>query len=118
MKDILGGYSIRIPLWYGQIMLKYGNTAVLFSERYSKGCWSRSLGPFRITARRYRKPTYTEPRDGFERTCERLIDKAGRQKVFDRARALGWSASNNPPVYVWAQIAHDIIVEERHSVDS
>lgn len=39
---------------------------------------------------------------------EREIDEAGRAEVFARARALGWSADNAPPIWVWVGIARDI----------
>lgn len=38
---------------------------------------------------------------------ESLIDKAGRNAVFARARALGWSG--DAPKWVWRQIAQEII---------
>jgi hypothetical protein len=41
-------------------------------------------------------------------TVERLIDEAGREQVFRRARELGWGGSL-PPLWVWHQIAAEII---------
>lgn len=38
---------------------------------------------------------------------EALIDRAGRDAVFSRARALGWSSP--PPKWVWQGICADII---------
>lgn len=38
---------------------------------------------------------------------ERLIDEAGREAVFDRARALGWTQTA-PPLWAWQQIALEV----------
>lgn len=45
-------------------------------------------------------------------SVEQLIDMAGRQEVFARARALGWVGSI-PPLWVWNQIAVEIIAENQ-----
>jgi hypothetical protein len=45
---------------------------------------------------------------------EALIDKAGREKVFAAARALGWT-KETPPKWVWQQIAGDIIAGRSHA---
>ncbi len=42
-----------------------------------------------------------------DQELESLIDRAGRDKVFDRARALGWNG--NAPKWVWSQIAHEVL---------
>lgn len=39
---------------------------------------------------------------------EKLIDEAGRDDVFNRARSLGW-VDEIPPKWVWRCIAHEII---------
>lgn len=55
------------------------------------------------------KPAHTEaeaPRLTPE-DVETLIERAGRQEVFARARQLGWG--NGAPLWVWARIAHEII---------
>lgn len=39
---------------------------------------------------------------------EAAIDAAGREKVFATARALGWSALNPAPMWVWMQIAREV----------
>ena len=46
---------------------------------------------------------------------ERAIDEAGRATVFDRARAAGWGTNRHgsPPLWVWYQIAQEIIAERR-----
>lgn len=41
------------------------------------------------------------------RQVEAMIEQAGRQRVFDRARELGWSVSVSPPLWVWAEIARE-----------
>ena len=42
---------------------------------------------------------------------ERLIDRAGRDQVFAAARALGWGSCDAVPVYVWRQIAAELIAD-------
>lgn len=39
---------------------------------------------------------------------EALIDGAGREAVFARARSYGWSAGSSPPKYVWRQIVEEV----------
>jgi hypothetical protein len=39
---------------------------------------------------------------------EALIDAAGRAEVFERARVLGWTYDNPPPLWVWAHIAAEV----------
>ena len=48
---------------------------------------------------------------------ERLIDEAGRQRVFARAEALGWGAGSLPPMWVWASIAREIIAARQTRAD-
>lgn len=43
-------------------------------------------------------------------TVERLIDEAGLEQVLRRARELGWGGSW-PPLWVWHQIATELISE-------
>jgi len=42
---------------------------------------------------------------------EALIDKAGRSKVFARARQLGWLDGNMPPIWVWRGICYEVMKE-------
>lgn len=44
---------------------------------------------------------------------EELIDRAGRQQVFDYARYLGWSVYNSPPPWVWQGICAEILKRKR-----
>lgn len=39
---------------------------------------------------------------------ERMIDQAGRDKVFFRARSLGWVDGSIPPLWVWAGICREL----------
>jgi hypothetical protein len=39
---------------------------------------------------------------------ESLIDAVGRQRVFDRAKELGWT-EDTPPLWVWYQICLELI---------
>ena len=39
---------------------------------------------------------------------EHLIDRAGRERVFAKAREQGWGG-HNPPLWVWAQICQEIL---------
>jgi hypothetical protein len=39
---------------------------------------------------------------------EDLIDEAGREAVFERARTYGWGHGSNPPSWVWADIAREV----------
>lgn len=39
---------------------------------------------------------------------EKRIDEVGRDRVFSRARALGWVAGSSPPIWVWRQIVEDV----------
>jgi hypothetical protein len=39
---------------------------------------------------------------------ETAIDKAGRDRVFARARSLGWSVANTPEKWVWWGIVHEL----------
>jgi hypothetical protein len=41
---------------------------------------------------------------------EAAIDKVGRQRVFDRARAYGWSGSGAPE-FVWWGIIRELLQE-------
>lgn len=51
-----------------------------------------------------------------DRELEKLIDQAGRGRVFARAHALGWSGSV-PPKYVWEEIAAEILQERSRRND-
>lgn len=42
---------------------------------------------------------------------EALIDRAGRERVFTRARTYGWSAGAHPPKWVWQEICLEIMAE-------
>jgi hypothetical protein len=42
---------------------------------------------------------------------ERLIDRAGRDRVFEIANRLGWGPYSAPPIYVWRQIAEGLIAD-------
>jgi hypothetical protein len=46
---------------------------------------------------------------------EALIDEAGRSAVFARARDLGWTNGMLPPLWVWNQIAVEIIQQKKTS---
>ncbi|UFS83222.1 hypothetical protein LPB79_13295 [Rhizobium sp. T136] len=46
-------------------------------------------------------------------SVEQLIDQAGRDDVFARARALGWSSAMPAPLWVWNQIAVEILLQKR-----
>ena len=48
-------------------------------------------------------------------TVESAIDQAGRAAVFARAKSLGWSVANPAPLWVWNQIAYQIIAETREA---
>lgn len=39
-----------------------------------------------------------------KQAIEEAIDEAGRDRVFEIARANGWDAGTAPPKYVWYQI--------------
>lgn len=39
---------------------------------------------------------------------EKEIDDAGREAVFARARANGWSVDNPPPKWVWQGLCHEV----------
>jgi hypothetical protein len=39
---------------------------------------------------------------------EAAIDRVGRGKVFDHARALGWKPNDTPPKSVWWGIVADV----------
>lgn len=47
-------------------------------------------------------------------TVEAHIDRAGRDAVFARARELGWTSHNPAPLWVWNQIAAEIIASRPH----
>jgi hypothetical protein len=42
---------------------------------------------------------------------EKRINKAGREKVFERARSLGWVSGEPVPVFVWWDIIREIEAE-------
>lgn len=50
----------------------------------------------------------TNRAEGRDPELEAMIDKAGRDAVFARARQYGWSANLPPPAYVWRGIATEI----------
>ena len=54
---------------------------------------------YRFTARR--------PRVN-DAQVEALIESAGRERVFEHAKRLGWG-TETPPKWVWQQIALDIV---------
>lgn len=39
---------------------------------------------------------------------ERAIDEVGRERVFRRAREMGWVSSDAPPIWVWNGIVAEI----------
>jgi len=47
----------------------------------------------------------------YDESIERLIDRAGRERVFAIAREQGWTAFSAPPAYVWRQIAEGLIAD-------
>lgn len=44
-----------------------------------------------------------------EANIERMLDAAGRQKVFDLVRSMGWSSAEAVPHHVWEQACADIL---------
>lgn len=42
---------------------------------------------------------------------EQLISLVGRERVFERAKALGW-AGDRPPLWVWNAICQELIAEQ------
>ena len=50
-----------------------------------------------------------------DKQIEDLIESAGRDKVFSRARSLGW-VNELPPKWVWVQIALELKREEAMQV--
>lgn len=61
---------------------------------------------YRFTARKKYAPS------GYDGALEELIDKAGRDKVFEAARKLGWFKTD-PPKWVWYHIAAGIISDDK-----
>lgn len=56
-----------------------------------------------------KRPAITpETHSHFDADLEALIDKAGRDKVFAVAKVEGWEGMN-PPKWVWAKIAADLL---------
>jgi hypothetical protein len=43
---------------------------------------------------------------------ERMIEAAGRDRVFAEAERLGWLIPDTPPLWVWAQIAAQICASD------
>jgi hypothetical protein len=43
---------------------------------------------------------------------ERAIDRAGRDRVFARARRHGWGPGSTPPQWVWWGIVHELRLEQ------
>lgn len=43
---------------------------------------------------------------------EKLIDKAGRDRVFATARYNGWSFYNLPPEWVWKSICYELLQKD------
>ena|SRR5215467_13650143 len=74
------------------------------------------------TQRLVEEMTENEKREHFERLrkenpvgeaeldedLERAIDRVGRDKVFARARAVGWSSDTEPPKWVWQMIVAEL----------
>lgn len=48
-----------------------------------------------------------------DEALEKLIDEAGRDRVFSEARMRGWSAFNSPPSWAWRQIAYEILAKQK-----
>jgi len=46
--------------------------------------------------------------EGYDEALEAEIDRAGRERVFARARELGWQPGSTPPKWVWRCIANDL----------
>lgn len=46
-------------------------------------------------------------------SVEQLIDQAGREAVFAKASALGWSSAMPAPLWVWNQIAVEVLLQKR-----
>lgn len=46
---------------------------------------------------------------------EALIDRAGRERVFARASANGWTAAGAPE-FVWRMIAVELILEQARQI--
>lgn len=69
----------------------------------------------RFTGVRKTREQHLQPIEGQQHfalkdeAVERLIDEAGRSKVFQRAEDLGWSVDSPPPRWVWIGIAQEII---------
>lgn len=52
-------------------------------------------------------------------TVEAHIERAGRDAVFSRARELGWTADRPAPLWVWNQIAAEILASRpEHSTQA
>lgn len=45
---------------------------------------------------------------------EKIIDEAGRDAVFARARELGWGVEETPPRWVWVQISYELIQHQKN----
>jgi len=50
----------------------------------------------------------TQLETGLDDSLERAIDRVGRDKVFARARAVGWSSDTEPPKWVWQMIVAEL----------
>ncbi len=48
-----------------------------------------------------------------DENVEKIIDEAGRARVFQRARELGWT-DDTPPRWVWVQISHELLQADRN----
>ena len=48
-----------------------------------------------------------------DKDLEAVIDRVGRDRVFDRARSHGWGAYDGPPKWVWWEIIHELETEDR-----
>jgi len=83
------------------------------------------MNPFRIFETLFRRPKPADAmRDASEaqfnamnrisaQSVEQLIDQAGRDAVFARASALGWSSAVPAPLWVWNQIAVEVLLQKR-----
>lgn len=49
-----------------------------------------------------------------DENVEKIIDEAGRNRVFERAHELGWLPEETPPKWVWVQIAYELIQHQKN----
>ena len=43
---------------------------------------------------------------------ERMIDRAGRQDVFDMVRSAGWRTGAHVPVWVWQEACQEVMKQK------